>query len=118
MTSTQAHHFITPGTNNLNHLNPFHPNTRSPPKKSTLWDYITKTNKKHQPQFNPYGIKYKQTFPDTKPVVSPKQLKIHQHHSQVEGINKLPDSDTLNIGFININGLYPAKEDRMLETSQ
>ena len=51
-------------------------------------------------------------------MVSPKQLKIHQHYPQVEGINKLPDSDTLNIGFININGLYPAKEYRMLEVSQ
>ena len=38
--------------------------------------------------------------------------------SQEEGINQLPQSPCLKIGFLNLNGLYTSTEDRMLEVSQ
>ena len=131
MTTTQEQHFIKPGKNNLNHLNPFHQNTRSHPRKNTLWDYIEKTNslrhpnidnfihnsQKNQQHFNPYGKKlYK--APPSSTINHPTQTKINLPHQQREGINILPESDSLKIGFLNINGLYPNKEDRMLELIQ
>ena len=76
------------------------------------------TSQKQTASFNPYGKKYNPTRPSQTLTPPPKQIKLKQHHPQLEEMNNLPESESLKIGFININGLYPAKEDRMLEVLQ
>ena len=117
MNSTTRTYTSMPGTNNLNHLNSFHNISKLPPRHPTLWNFIQKTQKKHSP-FNPYEKKPKTLQPSKATIRHPTQTKLNPHQQQLEGINIRPESDSLQIGFLNINGLYSKKEDRMLELVQ
>ena len=110
--------------NKTTDINPFPPYTtcssynKLPKTNPTIWDYIkNKTAHQTHPPFNPYGVKPKPTpnIPKNHPIFLNSQKKINQYPTQQEGINHLPPSNALKLGFLNINGLYTSNEDRMLE---